>query len=150
MKNHKDSIAEGLVQVLPLIYNTLNQDSANKPLANQADLTHLQSHILESLFQSAEGISISVLAKQINISKQQMTPILQKLEEGGYIEKVRDPNDKRSFKIMLSVLGKQVITRKWEGLYHHFSQKLEQISEEDQVDLDYAIYKLNYILGKLQ
>lgn len=148
MNSNTDAIAQGFVQLLPLIYSTLSNEAANKTY-KQTDLTHLQSHILETLFQSAKSVSISELAKMIDISKQQMTPIIQKLEESGYIVKLRDPNDKRAFNIMLSEKGKEMITKKWEGLYHLFCQKLEKISEEDQIDLEYAIHKVIRILSKL-
>lgn len=146
MNNRKDTIAQEFVQLLPLIYNTLSKDG--QP-SKQTDLTHLQSHILESLFHAAEGVSISELANRIDISKQQMTPIIHKLEENDYITKVRDLNDKRSFTIMLSEKGKEVITSKWEHLYHDFCSKLDRLSEEDQIDFEFAIHKIIRILGKL-
>jgi DNA-binding MarR family transcriptional regulator len=146
MNNRKDSIAQGFIQLLPLVYNTLNKDQSP---SKQTDLTHLQSHILETLFHSTEGISISQLAKNIDISKQQMTPLIHKLEESDYIKKVRDLNDKRSFNLILTDKGKEVITSKWADLYHVFCHKLDQINEEDQVDLEFAIHKINRILGKL-
>jgi DNA-binding MarR family transcriptional regulator len=144
MDKMKDSIAQGFIQLLPLIYNTLNKE----PLSKQAELTHLQSHILETLFHSSNSVSISELAKVIDISKQQMTPIIHKLEENDYIIKVRDLNDKRAFNIMLSEKGKDVITSKWAELYHIFCAKLDQISEEDQIDLEFSIYKIIRIFGK--
>ncbi|MDM5190247.1 MarR family transcriptional regulator [Bacillus sp. DX4.1] len=149
MNTRKDKIAQSFVQLLPLIYSSLNQEEVNKVPSKQSDLTHLQSHILESLIHVNEGVSISDLAKKINISKQQMTPIVQKLEEKGYIVKVRDVNDKRSFKIMLSEAGKETITARWTELYHLFCEKLDQLSDEDQGDLEYALYKINRILEKL-
>lgn len=150
VNQRKDRIAQGFVEILPRLYNTLNQDTMNKIPAKQADLTHLQSHILETLYQSSQSVSITELAKNIDISKQQMTPIIHKLEENGYISKIRDVNDKRSFKIALSDTGKNVIKHKWENLYYIFCDKLEQLGEEEQIDLEYAIYKINHILTKIK
>ncbi|WP_255266652.1 MarR family winged helix-turn-helix transcriptional regulator [Bacillus cereus] len=149
MDKRKNHIAQSFVQLLPLVYTSLNQGETNKESAKQSDLTHLQSHILESLMHVQEGVAISELAKKINISKQQMTPIVQKLEDRGYIVKVRDENDKRSFKVMLAKAGEEIVTSRWTELYHLFCHKLDQLNEEDQIDLEYALYKMNRILEKL-
>jgi DNA-binding MarR family transcriptional regulator len=149
MNSRIDAIAQGFVQLLPMIYNTLSNETGEKPPAKQEDLTHLHSHILETLFQASESLSITELARRIDISKQQMTPIIQKLEEGGYIIKVRDSSDKRAFNIILSDKGKNLVTTKWEALYHIFCKRLELINAEEQIDLEYAIHKVITILTKL-
>ena len=51
---------------------------------------------------------------------------------------------------MLSDTGKELIIKKWENLYHLFCAKLELLSEDDQIDFDYALMKIIRLLGKLK
>lgn len=94
-------------------------------------------------------MSVSQLAKIIGISKQQMTPLIAKLADKGYVVKVPDPRDKRSVRVMLTDKGKAIVNRRWEEGYKRFRDRISQLSEEDLLDLDYAISKLTFILGKL-
>jgi len=82
MNSNPNQIAEKFIQLLPLVFNKFNKPGSKNSLKNkQSELTHLQNHLLEELFQSAEGISLTELAQNISISKQQMTPLIMKLEE---------------------------------------------------------------------
>jgi DNA-binding MarR family transcriptional regulator len=102
------------------------------------------------LFQTVDGISITELAQNISISKQQMTPLIMKLEEKEYVSKIQDLNDKRSVKIILTEKGKKVVTKRWEDFYHIFCERIGQLDEEDLLDLDYSMHKIIRILGKLE
>ncbi|MFD4703276.1 MarR family winged helix-turn-helix transcriptional regulator [Gottfriedia sp. NPDC058432] len=149
--NSNHQIAKKFIQLLPLVFNKFNKPSSKNSLKNkQSELTHLQSHILEELFQTVDGISITELAQNISISKQQMTPLIMKLEEKEYVSKIQDLNDKRSVKIILTEKGKNVVTKRWEDFYHIFCERIGQLDEEDLLDLDYSMHKIIKILGKLE
>ncbi|PGS56325.1 MarR family winged helix-turn-helix transcriptional regulator [Bacillus sp. AFS041924] len=151
MNSNPHQIAEKFIQLLPLVFTKFNKPGLKKSLKNkQTELTHLQSHILEELFQTSEGISLTELAQNISISKQQMTPLIMKLEEKEYVSKIQDANDKRSVKIILTEKGKKVVSKRWEDFYHIFIERVGQLDEEDLLDLDYSIYKIIRILGKLE
>ncbi|PEJ57563.1 MULTISPECIES: MarR family winged helix-turn-helix transcriptional regulator [unclassified Bacillus (in: firmicutes)] len=148
-KTHQ--IAEKFIQLLPLVFNKFNKPGSKNSLKNkQSELTHLQSHILEELFQTPDGISLTELAQNISISKQQMTPLIMKLEEKEYVSKIQDANDKRSVKIVLTEKGKKVVSKRWEDFYHIFIERVGQLDEEDLLDLDYSMHKIIRILGKIE
>ncbi|PGZ90728.1 MarR family transcriptional regulator [Bacillus sp. AFS029533] len=151
MNSNPNQIAEKFIQLLPLVFNKFNKQGTKNSLKNkQSELTHLQSHILEELFQTVDGISITELAQNISISKQQMTPLIKKLEDKEYVSKIQDPNDKRSVKIILTEKGKKVVTKRWGDFYHIFCERIGQLDEEDLLDLDYSMHKIIRILGKLE
>ncbi|WP_088066439.1 MarR family winged helix-turn-helix transcriptional regulator [Gottfriedia luciferensis] len=151
MDSKANQIAEKFVRLLPLVFNKLNKPGSKNSLKKKQDeLTHLQYHILEELFQTVEGISLTELAQNISISKQQMTPLIMKLEEKEYVTKIPDANDKRSFNIVLTEKGKQIVTKRWEDFYHLFCERIGQLDEDDLTDLDYSMHKIIRILGKLE
>jgi DNA-binding MarR family transcriptional regulator len=145
-----NEIAEGFIRLLPLIYNKMSTPVAkNSPVPKPSDLTHLQFHILEELFQIQDGVSMTQLAQRIRISKQQLTPLMRKLEEKGYVIKVKDTADRRSVRIMLTEKGKQTVRLRWDEFHHVFCERIRQLSEDDLFDLEYSINKIIRIMSKL-
>lgn len=147
-----DQITANFIQLLPLVYTKLNNLlTQNMPSPKkQTDLTHLQQHILDELFNAQPGFSMTQLALRVNISKQQLTPVIAKLEEKGYVTKGPDASDKRSVNLVLSDKGKKTVTGRWEEVHHALANRLAKLSEEELVDLEYAITKIVRILGKLE
>ncbi|WP_246469628.1 MarR family transcriptional regulator [Cohnella nanjingensis] len=101
-----DRIAAGYIQLLPLLFAKLGKPAK---LPKRSDLTHLQYHILEELYHQRDGIAMTPLAMRIQISKQQLTPLIAKLEALQLVVKVPDPDDKRSFRLRLTEQGEQPV-----------------------------------------
>jgi DNA-binding MarR family transcriptional regulator len=148
MSSKVEQIAANWIQLLPQFYTKMNKTNASPK--KQSELTHLQFHILEELFQEKAGISMTQLAKNISISKQQLTPLINKLEELDYVVKVQDNSDKRVMKLNLSKEGKGIVSKRWEEFHAVLCDRLSNLSGEDLIDLDYAISKLNRILNKIE
>ncbi len=55
-----------------------------------------------------DGVSSNELVSQLNKDKAGIARMIASLEGKGYIKKVADPNDKRSFKIHLTDEGKRL------------------------------------------
>jgi DNA-binding MarR family transcriptional regulator len=90
------------------------------------------------------------LAQHLRISKQQLTPLIRKLEEKDYVVKMQDSTDRRVVILMLTEKGKDIVKKRWEEIYHLFCDKLGKLSEDDLIDLDYVITKMIRIMGKLE
>jgi len=56
------------------------------------------------------GTRIVTLAERANMTKQSMGDLIQELETGGYVARMRDPNDKRAVIISLTGRGQQFLT----------------------------------------
>ncbi|QPA30648.1 MarR family winged helix-turn-helix transcriptional regulator [Thermaerobacillus caldiproteolyticus] len=145
-------IAESFAQLLPLFDNKVFKPiiQATPIPKKQSDLTHLQFHILEVLFHAKTGISMTQLAQNLRISKQQLTPLIRKLEEKDYVVKVQSSTDRRFVILTLTEKGKQIVQKRWEEIYRLFCDKIGKLSEDDLIDLDYAITKLVRIMAKLE
>ncbi|MFY4776536.1 MarR family winged helix-turn-helix transcriptional regulator [Metabacillus sp. RGM 3146] len=150
MNKQVDSIAQNFVLLLPLIYNKLSDPSKKSTQEKKSELTHLQTHLLDVLSSKENGVSMTGLAQQINISKQQLTPLITKLEEKLYVKKEPDPNDKRAVKIKLADKGKEAVYEQWSEMHHLFISKISTLEEEDIDDLNYALGKVVRIFGKLE
>ncbi|MFC5653597.1 MarR family winged helix-turn-helix transcriptional regulator [Paenibacillus solisilvae] len=111
-----DRIAEDYIRLIPLLYRKLDKPNSNTTGRKaSSELTHLQTHILEELFQhQQEGISMSQLAKMIRVSKQQLTPLISILEEKSYVIKETGLNDKRIVRLRLTEKGNTIVSQRWE------------------------------------
>lgn len=151
MKDQTQQIAENFIRLLPLVYNRMNKPpTKTNPTTGQTNLTHLQQHILEELSQMKDGISITRLARNINISKQQLTPIMMKLEELEYVSKTPDPRDKRAVRVLLTDEGREALRRIWEEFHRIFTERIACLPDEDRYDLDYALGKIIRIFERMK
>jgi len=70
------------------------------------DLTVAQCRIMQRL--PADGIRITDLAEQAQVTKQTAGALIHDLERSGYVERRPDPADARARLVMLSVKGRKL------------------------------------------
>ncbi|MFB5249357.1 MarR family transcriptional regulator [Bacillus mycoides] len=63
--------------------------------------------------------------------------------------KKQDTVDKRAVLISLTDKAEKVHYESWKQIYNNFTSNLEKLSEEDQRDLTYGLYKINKMLSKM-
>ncbi|MEH7308994.1 MarR family winged helix-turn-helix transcriptional regulator [Neobacillus drentensis] len=138
-------ISKEYLELIPNLFKNfqrLNQKSSN--------LTHLQNQILECLFMNQHPLTIKQISEGLNIPKQQMTDLLKRLFDQGYITKSQNVNDKRSFVIQLTEKGNASQHEKWGIIYQNFVNDLSKLNDEEQIDLEYALHKVNDLLKKME
>ncbi|MEH7417281.1 winged helix DNA-binding protein [Neobacillus drentensis] len=115
-----------------------------------SSLTHLQNQLLEYLFMYQQPLAIKQISEGLNVPKQQMTDLLRRLFDQGYITKKQNYHDKRSFVIELTEEGKTTQQEKWSKIYQNFVDDLSKLDSEEQLDLQYAMHKVNVLLRKME
>ncbi len=117
-----------MFQDLPLFTQVarLHFSRAHTLLA-EAGLHPSQYHLL-TLLNASQGLSQHEIAKQLLMKPSTLTIMLRRLERDGMVEKKRDTDDKRVFRIYLSPRGEERLqegNRKFaqleEELYRNFS-----------------------------
>lgn len=146
-----ERIAADYLQLLPLLHRKLDKPSLQAD-SRRTDptLTHLQYHILEELYQQADSVTMTQLARSIQIAKQQLTPLIAKLEERDYVVKTPGTRDKRLVELRLTEKGRSTIGKRWEAVYRSLCGRLAPLEEEDRADLAYAVAKMTRILTRLE
>jgi DNA-binding MarR family transcriptional regulator len=138
-------VGKEYIELIPNLFKSfqrINQKSIN--------LTHLQNQILEFVFMNYNSLTIKQISEGLNVPKQQMTDLLKRLFDKGYITKKQNENDKRSFVIELTEKGKSSQQEKWTKIYQSFAIDLSKLDSEEQLDLQYALHKVNYLLKKME
>ncbi|HKO81765.1 MAG TPA: MarR family winged helix-turn-helix transcriptional regulator [Chitinophagaceae bacterium] len=78
-----------------------------------------------------EGSRITELAAKAKITKQSMSVLVAQLENGGYVKKTPDPNDKRAWLLVLTAKGKKVKSAGQQINYAFEEQWKKKLGEKD-------------------
>lgn len=62
---------------------------------------------IQPLWQRPEGARLTELARIARITKQSMAALVDALEEGGYVERIDDPDDGRASRVRLTARGRR-------------------------------------------
>jgi DNA-binding MarR family transcriptional regulator len=131
-------IADNFIRLLPLFYEKFHS-------RKRSDLTSLQIHILESLVQCNESISMTRLSTKMDICKQQLTTLICKLEEKKLVIKEQDEKDRRIMKLSITKKGEEEVKKHWDEI----CGKLQSLDKEDLEDLEYAASKMIKVMNKI-
>ena len=140
--------------------NKLSEDLFNlvlelhKKTFNKDQLTKSQcmppSHVKVIFTLSHTGpLSLSNLANTIDISKPNLTPIIDKLIQDGFVHRYEDPNDRRILRVELTKKAHDVYKAQHEKFKAILLSKLIKLSNDDLDSLDYLLGKLMPIISKL-
>lgn len=90
------------------LYSASNRLTAiYRPILEPLGLTYTQFVVMMALWEN-DGISITALASQTNLSKATMTPLMKKLESKSYIQLKRIADNDRQKSVTLTDSGKQL------------------------------------------
>ncbi|AUC96586.1 MarR family transcriptional regulator [Bradyrhizobium sp. SK17] len=83
---------------------------AYKPILDGLGLTYTQYIAMIALSETDEQ-TVSELGEKLFLESNTLTPILKKLEQSGYISRVRDPADERQVRVNLTPAGRRLLDR---------------------------------------
>lgn len=81
-----------------------------RPLLQPFDLTYPQYVVLLALWQQ-DDISLGQLSAATLFDSGTLTPLVKKLEQKGWLQRLSDPKDERVKKVVLTELGKALETQ---------------------------------------
>ena len=137
MPDDRDLVA-GVAQLA----NLLNRRLA--PVLDKAGITPQQWGVLLAIAASAEAFSLAALARKLAVTKQNMTGMVDRLEQLGLIEREEDPTDLRSSRLKLSRRGRTAIDR-FRGPYEEWLRGLGGEREIEQLERS-----INRLISRLE
>ncbi|SFI14567.1 DNA-binding transcriptional regulator, MarR family [Selenomonas ruminantium] len=96
-----------------------------------------------------ESVSITDISHILNISKQQMTTVIDKLVCNGMVQKAPDPHDRRRSVITLTPAGQKILDDQNERVRQLFNQHMQQLNEDETAQLSDSILTFNQLLEKM-
>ncbi len=118
------------------------------PICERYGLTMMQLRILMELHQYGSH-TVGSLASNLKAAGANVSPICKKLESKNLLERVRDQNDERVVKIVLTKTGKDIAIEIDKVLNERFLQQIDDEAEEAFDDIILGLEKLNTLLQKI-
>jgi DNA-binding MarR family transcriptional regulator len=81
-----------------------------KPLLEQFGLTYPQYLVLSTLWER-DGLTVSAIAERLALESSMITPMVKRLEAGGFVTRQRNPKDEREVIVSLTKKGRSLETQ---------------------------------------
>lgn len=108
------------------------------------------SHVKALFYLSRKGAcSVSEIAKDLDISKPNMTPIIDKLILEGYAHRTDDPNDRRVIKIELTSKARDLMKNQEKKILESLAKRISVLSPEEITKLSSLTKEMTTIVLKL-
>ncbi len=135
------NVSQKFIETLILIHNNFYRQT-NLPIPLN------QFGTLMVLF-TEESVSITDISHILNISKQQMTTVIDKLVCNGMVQNNPAPKDRRRSVITLTPAGQKIIDDQNERVRQLFNQHMQQLNQEETTQLSHSILTFNQLLEKM-
>jgi len=107
--------------------------------ATRSGITPTRLTALSALTRYPDGVRQGDLAELMNISAPSMTRLVEILEEAGWVERRRDPDDQRCLLIVLSPVGRKTLDTLRDESASQLSEELADLTAEERATLAAAV-----------
>ena len=136
-------LVTGVIQLANLLMRHL------APVFEKANVTPQQWAIIATLSSAESPLTLAGLARTMLVSKQNMTGMVARLEELGLVERQADPNDLRSFRLLLTRRGRAAV-EKLRPAYEAWQRELgSEVAERDLATVTRTVERLIARLGAM-
>lgn len=109
-------------------------DIHSKQMIKKSGLTVPQIMVLKAIHELGD-VSIKRISAEVSLSQATVTTILNRLQERGFVERVRSPNDKRIVNARLAETGKDALSNAPSLLHEKFIQNFEALESWEQTQI---------------
>lgn len=112
------------------------------------EFSPMQMHVLFTML-DRESFTMTELAREVLISKQQLTPLVDKLAAAGLILREPDPEDRRVVKVRISPAGMAFLATHKREAISVYEEMIASLSQDDLDRLNDALEGMRLIVRKL-
>lgn len=135
------SLSQQFVEIMVLLHNNFGRQT-------QVPLPLNQFGVL-CVLMDTQGLTITDINRQLNISKQQMTNIIDKLVSAGYVSKEPDPVDRRRLVITISRKGKKLLEEHMEQFRQRFESHAQNLTRDERQELATILRRYYELINKM-
>lgn len=96
------------------------------------------------------GLTVKALMELLTVSRQTITPLLDRLEQRGWLERIRSGSDGRSRRVHLTALGSDIWSQMQGLIAGFYAEALSDFSPEEEHSLYQLLDKLKTGLSRMQ
>ena len=135
------SLSQQFVEIMVLLHNNFGRQT-------QVPLPLNQFGVLCALMDT-QGLAIIDLSRQLNISKQQMTNVIEKLLTAGYVSKNPDPKDRRRLVVTISKKGEKLLADHMEQFRQRFESHAQNLTRDERQELAQILRRYYELINKM-
>ena len=140
-----DTVAQNTFHVLPLIKKRLlHMDLVQRE--HGTPLSHVQ---VLAMLQDVGTMSVSEISRRLGIAKPNITPLVDRLFEAGYVDRQHDENDRRVVNIVLLEAGKEKLAAIRATISSQIQSQSEGLSVSEFRELNESLQSIVRILSSL-
>lgn len=107
--------------------------------ATRSGITPTRLTALSALTRYPDGVRQGDLAELMNVSAPSMTRLVEILEEAGWVERRRDPDDQRCLLLVLSPVGRKTLDTLRDESASVLSEELAELTPDERAALAAAV-----------
>ena len=134
-------LSQQFVEIMVLLHNNFGRQT-------QVPLPLNQFGVLCALMDT-QGLDIIDLSRQLNIAKQQMTNVIEKLLTAGYVSKNPDPKDRRRFVVTISDKGEKLLADHMEQFRQRFEIHARNLTTDERQELASILRRYYELINKM-
>ena len=135
------SLSQQFVEIMVLLHNNFGRQT-------QVPLPLNQFGVL-CVLMDTQGFAITDISRQLNISKQQMTNVIEKLLTAGYVSKNPDPKDRRRFVVTISDKGEKLLAEHMEQFRQRFEIHARNLTTDERQELASILRRYYELINKM-
>lgn len=140
-----DNVAQNVFHVLPLVkkrllYMDLVQREHGTPLS------HVQ---VLAMLKDVGMMSVSEISRRLGIAKPNITPLVDRLYDAGYVDRQHDENDRRVVNIVLLPAGEEKLAAIRATISRQIQQQVDGLSVSEFRELNDSLSSVVRILSSL-
>ena len=140
-----DAVAQNMFHVLPLLKKRLmHMDMVQKE--HSTPLSHVQ---VLAMLQDAGTMSVSEISRRLGIAKPNITPLVDRLFEAGYVDRQHDENDRRVVNIVLMPAGIEKLAAIRATIARQIQAQAESLTVSEFRELNESLQSIVRILSSL-
>ena len=140
-----DTIAQNMFHILPLIKKRLlHMDLVQRE--HGTPLSHVQ---VLAMLNDVGTMSVSEISRRLGIAKPNITPLVDRLYECGYVDRQHDENDRRVVNIVLLEAGKEKLAAIRATISRQILQQVDGLSNSEFRELNESLSSVVRILSSL-
>ena len=140
-----DTVAQNMFHVLPLVKKRmLHMDLVQRE--HGTPLSHVQ---VLAMLQDMGTMSVSEISRRLGIAKPNITPLVDRLFEAGFVDRQHDENDRRVVNIVLMPAGEEKLAAIRATISRQIQTQSDGLSVSEFRDLNDSLSSVVRILSSL-
>lgn len=145
-KDTIEAVATTTFEILPLLRKKLLRMDVVQA-EHDMPMSHVQ---VLAMLGSTGALSVSEISRKLGIAKPNITPLIDKLIECGYVERRRDVDDRRVVNVVLLPAGQEKLSDIRETIVRQVMRWMGTIPEKDFFELEKALQTVSQILSAVE